>query len=148
MVKVLAGRRKVRDIFDALTEMWGWKGMDNRGVNLEKQEKLNLKSKTGILAFPSNWSLYTWLPCWHVYKTTWHVGQQLSNTNGAFGRKDYFDRRLLNSRIKSAFRWIGGHFCPIRENSGTNLGIHSICVWVLLLSLLALLVPLLFDAVS
>jgi len=126
MMKVLAGRRKVRDVFDVLTEMWGgWKCMGNRGVNLEKQKKLNLKSKTEIFSVSIKF-LYTWLPCWHVYKTTWHAGRQLSSTNRAFGRNDYFDGRLLNSGIKRAFRWIGGHFCLIRKNSVTNLSIQSL----------------------
>ena len=125
-MKVLAGRRKVRDVFDVLIEMWGWKCMGITRVNLEKLEKNWIqKVKRTFLVFPSNWSLYTWLPCRHVYKTPSHAGRQLSNTNGAFGRKDYFDGRLLNSGTKRAFRWIEGRFCPIRANSRTNLGIHS-----------------------
>jgi len=51
MMKVLAGRTKANDIFDVLAEMWwGWKCMGNRGVNLKKQEILNLKSKTEIFS--------------------------------------------------------------------------------------------------
>ena len=43
-------------------------------------------------------------PCRHVYKTTSHAGRQLSSTNRAFRRNDYFDGRLLNLGTKREFR--------------------------------------------
>jgi len=58
------------------------------------------KLKLQFLPFSSNWSLYTWLPCWHVYKTTQHACRHIISSNGAFGRRDYFDGHLLNSRTK------------------------------------------------
>lgn len=64
------------------------KGIGITRVNLEKQEKLNSKVQLKFCVFQSNWSLYTWLPCRHVYKPISHAGRQLSTTNGAIGRKD------------------------------------------------------------
>jgi len=72
--------------------------MGNRGVNLEKREKFNLKSKNEIFSVSIKLVLV------HVYKTTGHVRRQLSSTNGAFVRNDYFDGRLLNSGTTRAFR--------------------------------------------
>jgi len=46
-------------------------------------------------------------------------------TNGALGRRDLFDGRLTNSGTKLIFRIIEGLSWPTRENSGTNLMVHS-----------------------
>jgi len=66
-----------------------------------------------------------WLRSCHAYKTTQHAGRQLSMTNGALGRRDLFDGHLTNSGTKLIFRIIEGLSWPTRENSGTNLMLHS-----------------------
>jgi len=46
--------------------------------------------------------------------------------NEALGRRDLFDGRLTNSGTKLIFRIIEGRSWPTRENSETNLMVHSI----------------------